>query len=203
LVADQGTVITMTTLRDWFGGLSDALAGAEFDPVLVGKSWIELGPQAERARAVAARLNRVRSGPPKQAVLVDAPGYTAVTRRGRWVYVSSGFAQRLSDDGLAFVLAHEMAHHDLGHLTLMYLSAGWLGNRQQIEFAADRLGLELAVKAGFSREGALQVLDPSWDDDLADEPYREWPPALRTYLLRFHRSHPPMSERRAALATPG
>jgi Zn-dependent protease with chaperone function len=115
--------------------------------------------------------------------------------------VSHVFTQRLSDDALAFVLAHEMAHHDLGHLSAMYLAAGVLGNWQKMEFAADRQGLALAVRAGYSAAGALEAFDPRWEGEEDADPFADWPPALAVYLNRFRRSHPPMADRRAALAS--
>src|SRR6476646_8937674 len=123
----------MRTFRRWLDDLGETLAGREFDANLVGSHYVDLGPQAARARAVAARINAVRTGPPKDAVVLWTTGFAAVTRKGPWIYVSHVFAQRLSDDALAFVLGHEMAHHELGHLSTMYLAAGFLGNWQRME----------------------------------------------------------------------
>jgi Zn-dependent protease with chaperone function len=184
------------------GDTVDAWWGTEFDKKLVGQSYIELGAQADRARAIARRLNAVRHRPPKQPVLLQTTGYLAVTRRGPWVYMASGFAQRLSDDALAFVLAHEMAHHDLDHLTIMYVSAGMLGFRQQIELAADREGLNISRRAGFDPRGALEALASSGDDPEdagASRIPSSWPPELRAHLDRFRLSHPPLEQRREAL----
>ncbi|MEQ1566529.1 MAG: M48 family metalloprotease [Myxococcota bacterium] len=181
--------------------VADSLTGVGLDSSLVDDAYVDLGAHADRARAVANRLNAVRDGPPKQAVVLWTRSYVAITRRGRWIYVARSFAERLTDAELAFVLGHEMAHHDLGHLSLMYAAAGWLGNAQQIELAADRLGLELAVRAGFDRRAALQALDPQWDDPPV-EPSPSLPPALDRYLDRFRRTHPSMRERRAALERP-
>jgi Zn-dependent protease with chaperone function len=190
----------MATVQDWLGRIAQVFEGRELDPRLVRGSYVDLGAQADRARAVAARLNAIRKGPPKQPLLLWTTGYLAVTRRGPWVYVSHGFASRLTDDALAFVIGHEMAHHDLGHLSTMYIAAGALGNWQRIELAADRHGLELAVRAGFSRAAALDALDPHWDDEEPADPFADFPPALAEYLNRFRRSHPPVAERRKALA---
>lgn len=189
----------MSKLRRWLDDLGETLAGREFDANLVGSRYVDLGPQADRARSVAARLNAVRPGPPKDAVVLWNAGFAAVTRKGPWIYVSHVFAQQLSDDGLAFVLGHEMAHHDMGHLGTMYVAAGFLGNRQRIELAADRHGLALATRAGFSPAGAFEVLDPRWEDDAHADPFADWPPAMATYLNRFRLSHPPIVDRRRAL----
>ena len=189
----------MSTLRRWLDDLGETLVGREFDAKLVGSRYIDLGPQADRARAIAARLNAVRTGPPKDAVVLWNAGFAAVTRKGPWIYVSRVFAQELTDDGLAFVLGHEMAHHDLGHLGTMYVAAGFLGNWQQIELAADREGLALATRAGFSPAGAFEVLDPRWEEGAHPDPFVEWPPAMAAFLNRFRLSHPPIVLRRQAL----
>ena len=189
----------MRTFRRWLDDLGETLVGREFDANLVGSQYVDLGPQAARARAIAARLNAVRDGPPKDAVVLWTTGFAAVTRKGPWIYVANVFAQRLSDDALAFVLGHEMAHHDFGHLSTMYVAAGFLGNWQQMELAADRRGLELSTRAGFARAGAFEALDPQWEGDEGADPFVGWPPALAAYLNRFRRSHPPVVERRRAL----
>jgi hypothetical protein len=70
-----------------------------------------------------------------------------------------------------------------------------------MELAADRRGLELATRAGFARAGAFEALDPQWETgEEAPDPFAGWPPALAGYLDRFRRTHPPMAERRRALA---
>ncbi|MEQ1505548.1 MAG: M48 family metalloprotease [Myxococcota bacterium] len=189
----------MPSLRRILDDAADALVGRAFDPHLVGESFVDLGPQAARARAVAARLNAVRDGAPKEPVLLWSTSYLAVTKRGPWVYLSRRFAATLSDDALAFVIGHEVAHHDLGHLSAMYLAAAALGNGQAIEFAADRHGLALALKAGYARDRALEALDPRWDDDEPADPFAHLPPALGAYLNRFRRSHPSIADRRRAL----
>lgn len=195
----------MRTARPrWLDALGDVFSSdRKLDAHLVGSRYVDLGPQADRARGIAARLNAYRSGPPKDAVVLWTNGFAAVTRTGPFIYVAHVFAQHLSDDGLAFVLAHEMAHHDLGHLSTMYVAAGMLGNQQRMELAADRQGLDLVTRAGFARSGAIEVFDPRWEEDPPADPFAGWPPALSAYLNRFRTSHPPMAERRRALQDPG
>jgi Zn-dependent protease with chaperone function len=171
-----------------------------FDPRLVRGSHVAAaGPEVDRVRRLCARLNRVRPGDPKEAVLLSDSPFAAVTRRGRWIYLRQGFAEQLTDNGLAFVLAHEMAHHDLGHLTPMFLAAGMLGNWQRIELAADREGVRLVRAAGFAPAAALEALDP---DLLGEEPpdaLAAWFPGLAAAVDRVRRTHPPLAERRQAL----
>lgn len=156
--------------------LFDELTPQTFDGRLVAKHPIDTGPSSERARAIADRLNAVRDGEPKQAVVVWSLPYEAVTKRGRWVYVSRRLLKPFSDDALAFVIAHEMAHHDLEHFSPAMVSARWMGKQARMETQADLRALEILLAAGFSGEGALEALDPSfWGDEPEPPP---WPRSL-------------------------
>src|SRR5436309_3427681 len=74
----------------------------------------------ERVRRVADRLNVARS--PNRALTAEIlwiDVMTAFAVPGRYVYVGRELLQRCAtDDPVAFTLAHEMAHHDLGHMDL-------------------------------------------------------------------------------------
>lgn len=184
----------------------DRLAGRGFDLRLVRGRVIDAGPLADRARGLARRLNAVRSGRPKEPVVVwsvgpGAPGhgFAAVTRRGPWIYVADALVKRLSDDGLAFVLAHEMAHHDLGHLTPTLMATSLMGHAQRLELMADAEGLRLMRRAGFDPAGALEALSPElWTPE--EEPPEPPSEGLAAWLDRFRRSHPSMRARHDALA---
>ncbi len=170
-----------------------------FDPHMVGGKAIDTGTEAERAIAICARLNAVRSQRPKQAIVLWTSDYSAVTMRGKWVYVAKGFAQRLSDDALAFVLAHEMAHHDLNHMRVDMIMTGMMGYRQQMELQADRHGLKIAMDAGFDPAGGLEALNPVIFVDEPEDPLEEWPEAMRDMVRRDKTTHPPIQVRLAAI----
>lgn len=188
----------MTVLASWLDRALDRLAGRGFDPRLVGRSVIDTGPLAERAREVARRLNAARTGPPKEPVVLWAGPHAAVTRRGPWIYVSRAFADRLSDDALAFVMGHEMGHHDLGHLALTAVAAARMGQSQRMELLADDYGLMLAHRAGFQVRAALETFAPElWAPEERPEPV--WPEPMERWLDRFRFSHPSPEVRRAAL----
>src|SRR5579862_7518712 len=72
----------------------------------------------ERVRRVERQLQVKRAPAPRmQPEILWLPEATAFTAPGRYLYISRELLQRAaSDDPVAFVLAHEMAHHDLGHL---------------------------------------------------------------------------------------
>jgi Zn-dependent protease with chaperone function len=100
-------------------------------------------------------------------------------------YVTMGLLRRANDDQLRGVLAHELAHQDLGHVAkaqvlgagLNILAAGLQqlfpatgalapiagelvarGYSRSEEFAADRHGVDILRRAGYSKETLLDAL---------------------------------------------
>ncbi|HKV74106.1 MAG TPA: M48 family metalloprotease [Gemmatimonadales bacterium] len=84
------------------------------------------GPMYERAQVVSDRLQAGR--PPLDRLIVEVPWIrirTAFTLPGRYIYFSRGLIEYCPDEECAaFVVAHEIAHHDLGHLRLF---PHWMG----------------------------------------------------------------------------
>jgi predicted Zn-dependent protease len=101
-------------------------------------------------------------------------------------YVTMGLLRRASDDQLRGVLAHEIAHQDLGHvakaqvlgaglnilaagLQQMFPAAGALapvagelvarGHGRTEEYAADRHGVDILRRAGYSKDTMLNSLN--------------------------------------------
>ena len=114
--------------------------------------------------------NQVRIG------LIDDPSINAANAGGGEFYVTTGLLQKASDEQLRGVLAHEIAHDDLGHVAKAQVLGAGLnigvvlleqlipgssavtpiagtliarGYSRQEEFAADRHGMELLDRAGF------------------------------------------------------
>ncbi|HZB94103.1 MAG TPA: M48 family metalloprotease [Stellaceae bacterium] len=103
----------------------------------------------------------------------------AFTLPGRYCYISRTFIERTASDApVAFALAHEIGHHDLGHLeraeswaanaaeyaplklaalALSQLSH-WIYSREK-ELAADAYALELCSKSGFELRKCLECFD--------------------------------------------
>jgi Zn-dependent protease with chaperone function len=83
------------------------------------EAWV-----GERLERVMARLNAVRTdGVPLTAHCLSIRECTAFTTPGPYVYISRRLLERLpSDEEVAFVCGHELAHHDLKHLDLF---RGW------------------------------------------------------------------------------
>ena len=98
---------------------------------------------------------------------------------GRYVYISRRLLELCRhDEATAFVIAHEIAHHDLGHLDLL---ARWLPRvigtgtarlltllyrcmesvlfSSQKELAADRRALDLCLEAGYDIRKCLLIFD--------------------------------------------
>jgi hypothetical protein len=87
-------------------------------------------------------------------VVVNPSGNVFASTNGERVRISKGFVGFTeTDDELAFVLAHEMAHVLLRHR----VSLGD-GERRNQEHEADTLGLYIAIRAGYDGRTALGVL---------------------------------------------
>jgi beta-barrel assembly-enhancing protease len=141
----------------------------------------------------------------------------AIALPGGFLFLSDSLVDLCAQqaDELAFVLAHEMAHVLLGHawdrmlnqtvLSTASVVAGragplgsWLrqhglqllqtAHARKGEYEADRLGLELVLRAKFDPAGAVRLFDRL--EPLASNP---------TQLGQYFASHPPVAERRARI----
>jgi predicted Zn-dependent protease len=132
------------------------------------------------ARAMAA-LNTAREPRARmvgQVLWLGMP--IAFTAPGPYVYITRRLIERCGSDApVAFALAHEIGHHDLGHLDRadQWMAAGmlahtpgrlaliaiqfwsrWLYSRDN-ELAADAYALDLCGKAGFDQKECLKCFD--------------------------------------------
>lgn len=126
---------------------------------------------------VMATLNAARAPlPPMIGEVLWVPVPIAFTLPGPYVYISRRLIEHcVSDAPVAFALAHEIGHHDLGHLnradrlmtanTLAHISgqlaligielwSRWLYSREN-ELAADSYAFDLCRKMGFDLEQCL------------------------------------------------
>jgi predicted Zn-dependent protease len=157
-------------------------------------------------------------------LLPDANFINAFALPGGHVFIGSGLLNQLgSEDELAFVLGHEIEHVDhyhamervqieaqlrqlnldiVGQIIGIPMSLWQAGYSKDEEFEADREGLRIAVAAGYSAQGAVNLLE-------------RWTQLYREYVIRaetptdelsqlaiegldgYFRSHPLPSERLA------
>jgi Zn-dependent protease with chaperone function len=124
-------------------------------------------------------LDQVRVG------IVDSPQINAANAGGGEFYITTGLLQKANDEQLQAVLAHEIAHDDLGHVAkAQVLGAGlnigvlildqlFPGSRaitpiagqliargygRNEEYAADRHGVELLQRIGKPKEQMIDTL---------------------------------------------
>ena len=134
----------------------------------------------ERAKRVMDRLNGVRvDREPKKAVILWLQGFTAFTFVGRYIYIVRRLYERLpSDESVAFIFAHEIAHHDCGHLSLYGNWTSWLPRSTATSYVAaltavlehkaygpereaqaDLYAMQLCLDAGYDGMRCLQSFD--------------------------------------------
>lgn len=132
----------------------------------------------ERVARVMARFNAVRpDGRPLVAEVLRSSVSNAFAAPGRYVYITRRLLERLpSDECAAFVLGHEVAHHDLGHLQRFHGWAEWMPRNlagavgatlvqllahrvhgPEREADADKYAVALCLDAGYSGERCLQA----------------------------------------------
>lgn len=135
----------------------------------------------EAVERVMATLNRARSPlPPIIAEVLWMSAPVAFIVPGRYAYISRSLIEYCaSDAAVALVLAHEIAHHDLGHterigrilaaqslahvpsrlaIIVLEVLSNLLYSRDR-ELAADAHALDLCRRAGFDPQACLQSFD--------------------------------------------
>jgi len=145
--------------------------------------------QAERIRRVMAPLVAAMDHPrPLSQVkvgIMDDSHVNAASAGGGEFYVTSGLLQKATDEHLRGVLAHELAHDDLGHVAKAQALGAGLGIGMVIldqifpgsgritpiagalvtsgysrseEYAADRHGADILTRAGYSKSEMINTL---------------------------------------------
>lgn len=145
--------------------------------------------QAERIRRImtplVAAMDHPRSLSQVKVGIMDDPHVNAASAGGGEFYVTSGLLQKASDDQLRGVLAHELAHDDLGHvakaqalgvglgvgmiiLDQVFPGSGRItpiagalvtsGYSRTEEYAADRHGMEILTRAGYPKSVMIDTL---------------------------------------------
>lgn len=202
----------------------EAQSGAFVHRVLMDAYGVEREDWAlERVHRVEQRLQRgTRLGERKRVEILWIPECNAFTAPGPWIYVSRRLLERCPDDDtLAMIVAHELAHHHLGHLDSP-LGADWLWLLQRLatspeqEADADAQGFNLCLRAGYDPERCLHAFDileahaldlgdragvygPEREIAAALDGQPEWRVNLERWLHTRRRGYAPVRERRAAL----
>jgi predicted Zn-dependent protease len=138
------------------------------------------GWAVEQVTRVAERLQTDVS--PEERLAVEVPWMSEATAfivPGRFIYVSRHLLETcVTDEAVAFVVAHELAHQRLGHVVsfpdwlvdvpgsqLPFLIQGVYRSLQsrlfgpEAEVAADRLAIGLCLKAGYDAMACLAIFD--------------------------------------------
>ena len=148
------------------------------DPVIVERLQRVMIP-------LVTKMNNPRSPGEIKIGIMDDPHINAASAGDGEFYVTTGLLQKANDDQLQGVLAHELAHDDLGHVAkaqrlgtglqigMILLDqiipgsgnvtpiAGALiarGYSRQEEYLADRHGVTILQRAGFAKELMINTL---------------------------------------------
>lgn len=121
--------------------------------------------QAIAGKIHAAALAKFPNAPASQVHVLNYKPLGLWSFAGNRVFVYQGIIDASSDDELAMALAHEMAHGLLKHVEafnqVQRTSSGsvqTLTMFQNFELEADRVGMQLAIAAGYKREAMASVL---------------------------------------------
>jgi len=134
---------------------------------------------------LAAKMNKPRAANQIKVGIMDDPNVNAASAGGGEFYVTTGLLEKANDDQLRGVLAHELAHDDLGHVAkaqtrgaglqigMVILDqiipgsgaltpiAGALIARsysRKDEYDADRHGVTILQRAGYPKEVMVNTL---------------------------------------------
>jgi beta-barrel assembly-enhancing protease len=134
---------------------------------------------------LAAKMNNPRSPDKIRVGIMDDASVNAASAGGGEFYVTTGLLEKANDDQLRGVLAHELAHDDLGHVAkAQTLGAGLQigmvildqiipgsgavtpiagaliarGYSRQEEYNADRHGVTILQRAGYPKEVMVNTL---------------------------------------------
>jgi predicted Zn-dependent protease len=145
--------------------------------------------QAQRIYRVMAPLLKAMNQPksPREVYvgIIDDPGINAANAGGGHFYVTTGLLRKANDEQLRGILAHEIAHDDLGHVAkLQTIGAGLglgivlleqllpgsssvtpiagnliaRGYSRREEYAADRHGVAILERAGYRKQVLIDAL---------------------------------------------
>jgi len=107
------------------------------------------GWAVERAERVVQTLMRGKTGGPFEPVVYWGTLVNAFTLPGRYLFISRPLLDRCPDDETAaFIIAHEIAHHELGHL----VDPGWTQAIPGVPGALIKTAARMVTRAVHSAE---------------------------------------------------
>jgi predicted Zn-dependent protease len=182
-------ILFVAGLLDFFAPPVMAFRGGPYNEPALSKNRRGEAGQAERLYAIMIPLIRAMDRPCSadqvQISIVQQPELNAGNAGGCQFLVTAGLLRKASDDQLRGVLAHEIAHQDLGHVARAeVLNAGLgigvallekflpgssaltplagaliaRGYGRTEEYAADRHGVEILRRAGYPAEIMVDTL---------------------------------------------
>ena len=143
--------------------------------VVESASWA-----VEQVTRVANRLQAdIDEGTRLRVEVPWIEAFTAFTAPGRYIYISRRLLEICrTDEAVAFVIAHEVAHHRLGHLDtfpdwladipgsqIPFLIQGLYRSIEarlygpEAEVKADLMAIDLCVTAGYQAKKCLEIFD--------------------------------------------
>lgn len=185
---------------------------------LIERTWGAIDPAPERIQAILTQLTAGRTYQ-FELHFIRSELLNAMIIPGRRIYLSSAL-ETWPDEAIAFVLGHEIAHYDFGHIQQY---AKWLQRQHAMEIAAiafdclhrffvqadweraaDARSVDLCHAAHINLTEAMkafQLIEPS--QKAAEESFlkltAKWPPQLgklREWLDEKSRGYPTVAERR-------
>ena len=132
----------------------------------------------EQVRRIDARLQaNVPEAERLETLVLWIPEANAFTLPGRHVYFGRKLLERArGDEPVAFIIAHEMAHHHLGHvgtpsaladqlpnplqaLATYVVASRWFLANAELEAQTDAVALNLCLAAGYDARKCLKAFD--------------------------------------------
>lgn len=145
---------------------------------------------------------------PYDIIVIKNASPLAASVGDNFIVLTTGLIQRLDVEAeLTFILAHELAHYLLGHTTWVAHQGINLEDKIEelpdLESAADRLGLELLIDAGYDPRLARVAIAKAYQGAGIDTPTPSHPnfitriSELEVALARSHWTPPATVDRRA------
>ena len=124
-----------------------------------GGTVASANPSQTRLESVASRLTRGRPDLRISVYVLASDAVTAYSWPNHHIFVARGLMNRLDDNELAAVLAHELGHLlDRSHVPMTMASLRGCDKNLVIEARADAIGSDLLQRQGCPTEAMISML---------------------------------------------